>query len=245
LAKIETTEEQQKYYDTVIYPCIYDLEKTIDHRHNRHKDYNDLSKVPCKGDFIESVFVKLPDDLHEIISDLPVLCRILKNLKYAQKEVIFYDTYMGHSNKDMAHGSDTSERNIRKSKATALRHIRGQLLPVIMFKYKIQTDEKYRNLVKNGVSTSFRERRFAAIYGEDYADYYDDLAMDFVEITKDYRAQERRMKDNYARWKEQIRLGKALEKERKRLQKQNECGNIIIYNNSYIKGVDTDYAQNI
>jgi hypothetical protein len=71
--------------------------------------------------------------------------------------------------------------------------------------------------------------------------------MDFVEITKDYRAQEQRIKDNTERLRDENRRYKERMKKKKELQKQKEYGNIITGDNSYIttKGVETDYAQDI
>jgi len=104
-----------------------------------------------------------------------------------------------------------------------------------MFRYKIQTKGKYRYLFVRGISTTFEERGFAANLGADYADYYPEYeitektkedtikyaeyynkyVMDFVEITKDYRAQEQRIRDNTAR----IKDGKRRCKEEKKMKK--------------------------
>jgi hypothetical protein len=152
--------------------------------------------------------------------------------------------------------SNTTAHNIRKLKRTALEHIRGKYLPVVMFRYKIQTNEKYKWLFARGYSTSFWERLFAATHGEDnkdyypryevdkntkedtlrYIEYYNRHVMDFVEITKDYRAQEQRMRDNTARLKDEKRRYNEIMEKKKKLKKQVEHGNmykdIISYDNS-------------
>ena len=268
LSELPTIEEQQKYYDTVISPALTKLDKVIDHRHLRHRDGREFEKMVLHDesldDLAEVVFKKSPDFLHELVSD-PVLCCILKRLSPDQKEVIYNNAVMECSVTEISVIKRTSDRNIRKTKEKAIRHIRGQMLPVIMFRYKIQVQEKYRWLFVRGVSTTFKERMFAATIGEDYVDYYDEYeitektkedtvryaeyfrkhVMDFVTITKDYREQAQRMRDNTARLKDAKRRYEEQEEKKKLLQKQNDYGNIIDDDNSYSEEVADDYAQDI
>jgi hypothetical protein len=57
--------------------------------------------------------------------------------------------------------------------------------------------------------------------------------MDFVKITKDYRAQEQRMRDNTARLIDEKRRYNELMEKKRKLQNQDKHGNISIAINSY------------
>ena len=221
LSTLETVEKQQAYYDAFIFPVLNELDTVIEYRHNRHRDGREIEKLalyaPNFNDLLDKIYSVSPTYLHELVTDA-VLCKILKSLTPEQKTIIYQSAVLGYTVAEIAVIKGTSERNIRKTKETALRHIRGQFLPSIMFRYKIQTNEKYRYLFLRGVSTTYWERGFAARLGAEYADYYGEMKFDFVEIIKAYRAQEQRMRDNTARIREAIRRCKERQKTEKVLQ---------------------------
>jgi len=281
LTAIDDIAEQDTYYRTVIYPHIQYLEWRVNDRHTDKRDGRELEKLKLYDDALDDltdvVYRTSPGFLHELVTD-PTLCRIIKRLTPDQKEVIYNSAVLEFSIQDMSVIKKTTDRNILKTKETALRHIRGQFLPVVMFKHKIQTKEKYRWLFVRGVSTTFEERGFAANIGAEYTDYYPDYVvdektkkdtlryieyynkhvMDFVEITRDYRAQAQRIKDNTARLEDEKRRFKELMEKKKELQNQLDDGNMIgdaysydghednIYYDDYSYDVgDDDDAQDI
>jgi hypothetical protein len=248
LASKESVEEQDYYYRTVIYPHIQYLEWRIEDRHGRHGDDREFEQMALYDDTLDGLedaaYRESPDFLHELVTDA-ALCGILRRLTPDQKEVIYNNAVSGCSVTDISVIKKTTDRNIRKIKNTALRHIRGQYLPVVMFKYKIQTDEKYRWLYVQGISTSHWERLFAATVGADYTDYYDGMAFDFVEITKDYRAWDRRDRDWVANRRDERRRREEILKKKKELQKQLDNGKMIDDDYYYEEGTDDSDAQDI
>ena len=262
LAAIDDIEKQDTYYRTVIYPHINYFENRVELRHKKHRhvslydedtadtddnffyDKNKLEHIPDVVDFDNGIFELSPDLLHELVTD-PALCLIIKGLTDEQRSIIYQNAVLDYSTMRISVIKGTTDRNVRKTKDTALRHVRGQYLPVVMFKYKIQTNGKYRWLFVRGVSTSHWERLFAATIGGEYTDYYDGMAFDFVEITKDFRAWDQRDNDWVANWRDEKRRREELAKKQKVLQMLIESGKILAVDYSYGKGVTADYAQDI
>jgi hypothetical protein len=282
LSVLLTVEEQDIYYRTVIYPHIKHLEERIEKRHRKYRhrslyvidstddddnaiyDKNNIANLPDYVDFDNEIFSCSHSSLHELAED-PALCIIIKELTDEQRAIIHQIALLEYSTMKISVIKKTTDRNVRKTKNTALTHIRGQYLPVVMFKYKIQTQKKYHWLFVRGVSTTHWERLFAATIGEEYTDYYSEYEVDekteedtlryieyfnsrvfdFVEITRDYRAQHQRDLDWIANWKDIKRRRKALDKKKKALRKYMEDSKMIDDDSSYEEGADDDYAQDI
>jgi hypothetical protein len=218
LAVLETMEERDDYYRRVIYPHIQYLEKRIEERHRKYKDGTSNVFDEDGNTGIEPPNAQNDDNddvihershlcLHELVTD-PSLCLILKNLTDEQKYILYHSAISDFTIGEIARMKGTTDRNVLKTLDTALRHVRGRYLPVVMLKHKIQTLAKYRWLFERGISTTFWERLFAATLGEEYADYYAEIAFDFVEIIKEYRAQHQRDLDWVAAWNERKRRRK-------------------------------------
>ena len=127
--------------DTYIPPMLIDLCKP--------KDWDDI------------IFSTSADGLPDLVTDR-ALWNIIKQLKTAQKDVFYYRVIKGYAAKEIASLQGVSERNVRKLFEKALHNIREAYLPVIKFKHKLETGEKYKEIARElDIYTTAAERGYA------------------------------------------------------------------------------------
>lgn len=133
------------------------------------------SKLCQYEEFEDVIFSESPDDLHELVTD-GVLSRIVKGLTPAQKEVLHLVAVQRYTTVETAGLLDVSERNVRKLYATALYHIRGQIYPIIKFRRKLETEEKYQDMARErGICTTYTERKFTDKADKKIRNYYGEM----------------------------------------------------------------------
>ena len=116
-----------------------------------------LLKVCKAKDWDEIIF---SEHLPDITMDRS-LAYILRKLPQAQREVFFYRVIEGYTAQEIADIKGTSSRNIRKLYEKALNSIREDWLPVVEFKRKLETDEKYREIAREqDIYTTEYEREY-------------------------------------------------------------------------------------
>ena len=85
-----------------------------------------------------------------------------------QKETLYFRTIQGYTAKDIAEIKGTTDRNIRKLYEKVLRNIREDIHPVIAFKRKLETQDKYKEIAINqNIYTTPEERKFLSEYKKD------------------------------------------------------------------------------
>ena len=116
-----------------------------------------LLKVCKAKDWDEIIF---SEHLSDITMDRS-LTYILRELPQAQQEVFFYRVIEGYTAQEIADIKGTSSRNVRKLYEKALKNIREDWLPVVEFKRKLETDDKYRQIAREqDIYTTEYEREY-------------------------------------------------------------------------------------
>ena len=124
-------------------------------------------------DFEDIIFSGNPDGLHELISD-GALSFFLKELTSKQKEVIYYKVIQRCTDKETGAILGISDRRVREIYKAAIVHIRGKMYPIIKFRRKLETDERYRYYARGrGIYTTKAERDFADKAETKTKSYYD------------------------------------------------------------------------
>ncbi|MCL2838065.1 MAG: sigma-70 region 4 domain-containing protein [Oscillospiraceae bacterium] len=115
----------------------------------------------CKAkDWDEIIFTGEVDNLTDIAMDRS-LAYILQELPQAQREVFYYRVVEGYTAQEIADIKGTTTRNIRKLYEKSLNRIRADWLPVVELKRKFETDEKYRQIVREqDIYTTEYEREY-------------------------------------------------------------------------------------
>ena len=123
--------------------------------------------------FEDIIFSKNPDDLHELVSD-GILSSIIKGLTAKQKEVIYYKVIKRHTEKKIGKILGISDRRVREIYEAAMSRIRGKMYPIIKFRRKLETDEKYKDYArKKDIYTTKAERNFLEKADGKVRNYYD------------------------------------------------------------------------
>jgi len=181
LAQITDEKEREVYFKKLVKEFDKD-EKNNDRKHfrserrhsfditNMDSDYDpdDMSThVPpllvnlCKPrDWEDIMFSESAEELPELVTDR-ALSRIISKLPHAQKEALYYRVIKGYTAEEIAELKGVSARNVRKLYERALEHIREDYLPIIKFKRKLETDEKYGDIAREcDIYTTIAERKF-------------------------------------------------------------------------------------
>ena len=118
-------------------------------------------------DWEDIIFSENAEDLPELVEDR-MLHYILKKLPQAQRDVFYYRVIKGYTAEEIAELRGTSDRNIRKLYEKALQRIRENWLPVMALKRKLETDEKYRDIVREqDIYTTLAERKYLNLSEEE------------------------------------------------------------------------------
>ena len=124
-------------------------------------------------DFEDIIFSGNPAYLHELVSD-GVLSSIIKKLTPKQKEVLYYKAVMLYTEKEVSKILGISDRRVREIYEAAMYRIRGQIYPIIKFRRKLKTDDKYRKYaIKHHISTTKTERKFVGKADDKIKKYYE------------------------------------------------------------------------
>jgi hypothetical protein len=115
----------------------------------------------CQTEYWDDlIFSRRADDMHELITD-GELSDIIKKQKNARKEALFHRVVKGYTAEEISALKGVSERNIRKLYKKVLQNIREEIIPVIKLKRKLETTEKYKEMVQEkGIHTTSDEREF-------------------------------------------------------------------------------------
>jgi len=121
----------------------------------------------CKPkDWDDIIHSKSAEELPDLIKD-KALGNILRGLPQGQLEVLYERVIKGKTAKEIARARGTSDRNIRKLYEKALSHIREKYLPVIELKRKMETDDKYHEIVQEQeIYTTRAERKYLNLTSE-------------------------------------------------------------------------------
>lgn len=184
-------ESEREHYKKLLTDWHND-NKREERRHRRHRDFQTFNKVEAlveqeafkpatltrlrwNESFEDIIFTKSPDDLHELVTD-GVLSRIIRSLTSSQKEVLFHMRVWKYTTAETAELLGVSERNVRKLYERALYHISGQMYPIIKFRHKLETDEKYQELAREkDIYTTHSERKFIGTADEKTKAYYSEM----------------------------------------------------------------------
>jgi len=192
LIKLDTLDnaEEREHYKQLLTKW-HTQEKNKERSHSRKRDFRTLEKLETpkmtekerykpspitklrfQERFEDIIFSQSPCDLHELVSD-GTLSRIIEGLTPSQKEALFHIAALRYTTAETAELLGVSERNIRKLYATALYHIRGKIYPIIKFRRKLETDEKYQDIAKErSIYTTHSERKFMDTANEKVRGYY-------------------------------------------------------------------------
>ena len=193
LAKLnELEDESEREYYKKLLTDWHNENKREERRHKRHRDFATIEKVEelagneafkpstltrlrWNENFEDIIFTKSPDDLHELVTD-GALSRIINRLTPQQKEVLFHISVWKYTAAETAELLGVSERNIRKLYAKALYHIRGKMYPIVKFRRKLETSEKYQELARGkDIYTTYSERKFMDTADEKVRGYYGEM----------------------------------------------------------------------
>lgn len=217
LALMTDEKERIRYFKKTVLPELSQLEEKEkrvwqDHRADFDSSLLDRKvgneddtgvKIPqeivaaCRrGDFEDIIFSKKPDDLYQLVTD-DALSHILKGRTNQQKQVLFYMDVYGYFGADLEAVMKTSKRNITAIHTRALEHIRGQILPIILLRFKLEHDDKCREFARyKGIATTDHERQFAALMGEQYKDYYGEPTFDLQSVMIRVKSDKKKGKQN-------------------------------------------------
>jgi len=192
LVKLDTLDnaEECEHYKQLLTKW-HEQEKNKERSHGRKRDFRTLEKLETPKmtakerykpsaitklhqyeSFEDIIFSESPDDLHELVTD-GTLSRIIEGLTPSQKKVLFHIAALRYTTAETAELLGVSERNIRKLYATALYHIRGQMYPIVKFRRKLETDEKYQDIARErSIYTTHSERKFVDKADRKVRDYY-------------------------------------------------------------------------
>lgn len=218
LAPMTDEKERIRYFKKTVLPELTRLEEKEKRVWQDHRADFDLTlldrkvgneddigvKIPqeivtaCRhGDFEDIIFARNPEDLHQLVTD-GSLSHILEGRTDQQKQVLFYMDICGYFGADLEEMMKTSKRNITAIHTRALGHIRGQILPIILLRFKVEHDDKWREFARyRGIASTDHERQFAALMGEQYKDYYGnptfDLQPAIIRVNSDRKKSEQNL----------------------------------------------------
>jgi len=196
LENITDEEDRVAYFQETVLPEMSELEEKEQRTWDEHRaDFNlnrlerfdkedrpvripqilvDACIESCRwGDWDDIIFSKDPADIHHLVSDRG-LCRLLKQCTDRQKELLFYLEICGIDGTEIAKAEGVDPRNITSVHARTIEHIRTQLLPLILLKFKLEHSPEWQGAARElDIYTIYEERFFCAKMGKDYLEYWE------------------------------------------------------------------------
>ena len=219
LKDITDEEERLVYFQKTVLPEMSGLEKKEQSVWNEHRDdfdpdvlergfedEDEATDIPrrlvdaCLGsDWNDVIFSKDPADIHQLVHD-GALCCLLKQCTDRQKELLFYIDVHRLDGTEIAEAEGIPLRNITSVHARTLDNIRTHLLPVILLKFKLERDPKWRSVMRDlFVYTIYEERFFCATQGKNYLKhwehpYFEGINFDLKPITDYFNSEPKHKK---------------------------------------------------
>jgi len=217
LENITDEEERIIYFEKVVLPEMTALEAKEQRTWDKHRaDFNldildrrndkddrplIIPKMLVEAcgviDIEDKIFSKNPADIHEITADRG-LAYLLKQCTDRQKKLLFYIDIHGFSGTKIAKAEGVCPRNVTSVHARTLDDIRTQLLPLILFKFKLEHSPEWENISRDkSVYTIYEERYFCAKMGEEYLEYwnqpyFEGVTFNLLPITEHFNAEPKR-----------------------------------------------------
>jgi hypothetical protein len=219
LENITNEDERLTYFENVVLPEMDKLEQKEQRTWDEHHADFDLDILErgfgsednviiipkmiveaCglrKADINDIIFSKNPADIHHLVSDRN-LCRLLDQCTDHQKELLFYIDIHNIDGAEIARATGVNPRNITSVHARTIEHIRTQLLPLILFKFKLEHSNEWQSVARERlIYTTYEERFFCATMGKDYLEYWENpyfegVNFNLTPITEHHNAEPKR-----------------------------------------------------
>ena len=192
LEHITDEKDRIAYFNKTVLPKMAALEKKeqrawddnradfdLDVLERGYDSESDASAIPerlteslVRADLDDIVFSKDPADIHHLVTDRG-LCYLLKQLTDRQKELLFHMSVHGVDGAEIADAEGVNIRNITSVHKRTLDHLRTQMLPLILLKFKLEHSDKWHSMARERfIYTIYEERSFCAEMGRDYLEYW-------------------------------------------------------------------------
>jgi hypothetical protein len=213
VAKITDEKERLAYFKKTVLPELSELEKKEQRTWDENRDDYDLDILErgyseddfpvlsrslldaCKPeDWDDLIFSRSPADIHQLVLDRS-LCHLLKHCADSQKILLFLMDVHKYEGASIAKAQGVDTRNITSVHERTLDYLRTHMVPLILLKFKLEHDPKWRDMARaRDIYTTFEERYLCANNGEAYLAhwahrFFEGITFDLTPITEHHKSE--------------------------------------------------------